>query len=241
MSQAVETYLERVMQCAAIDDRDEAAAIREEQRDHLEEKIERLKAEGIAAEDAVFQTLDEHGDAVTVGYGLRPRMRLIDVRAKGTARGIVAIGPKAVGVFAFGGVAAGVFAFGGVTCGVFTIGGLSFALLFSWSGFAVVPLGVAYAGVGLALVAIGGYVSGIVAAGAYADGVYAIGGNVATEYTTETAPEWMQSVMTTLPPLVEMPAFHIGCIVLMLVLLGFSNVKAICEARRIQKISPRSI
>ena len=241
MSQAVETYLERVMQCAAIDDPEEAAAIRAEQQDHLEEKIERLKAEGVAAEDAVFQTLDEHGDAVTVGYGLRPRMRLIDVRAKGTARGIVAIGPKAVGVFAFGGVATGVFAFGGVTCGVFTIGGLSVALLFSWSGLAVVPLGVAYAGVGLGLVAIGGYVSGVVAAGAYADGVYAIGGTVVSEHTAETAPAWMKSVMTTLPPLVESPAFHIGCIVLMVVLLGFSNGRAFLEARRIRQIAPRSI
>lgn len=241
MSQAVETYLERVMQCAAIGDPQEESEIRAEQRDHLEEKIERLKAEGVAAEDAVYQTLDEHGDAVTVGYGLRPRMRLIDVRAKGTARGFVAIGPKAVGVFAFGGVATGVFAFGGVTCGVFTIGGLSVALLFSWSGLAVVPLGVAYAGVGLGLVAIGGYVSGVVAAGAYADGVYAIGGTVVSEHTAETAPAWMQTIMTTLPPLVESPAFHIGCIVLMVVLLGFSNGKAVLEARRIRQIAPRSI
>ncbi len=241
MSQAVETYLERVMQCAAIDDPQQASEIRAEQRDHLEEKIERLKAEGVAAEDAVFQTLDEHGDAITVGYGLRPRMRLVDVRAKGTARGIVAIGPKAVGVFAFGGVATGVFAFGGVTCGVFTIGGLSLALLFSWSGLAIVPLGVAYAGFGLAPIAIGGYVSGIVVAGAYADGVYAMGGTAISHYTEATAPAWMKSIMTTLPPLIEVPAFHIVGFVIMAVLLIFSNVFTIRECRRVENISPRSI
>ena len=97
------------------------------------------------------------------------------------------------------------------------------------------------AGVGLGFVAIGGYVSGVVAAGAYADGVYAIGGTVVSEHSAESAPAWMQTIMTTIPPLVESPAFHIGCIALMVLLLGFSNGKAVLEVRRIRKIVPRSV
>ncbi|MHC4878306.1 MAG: hypothetical protein ACYTGL_17790 [Planctomycetota bacterium] len=241
MSQAVETYLDRVMQCAAISDPTAAERLCAEQRDHLEEKIDRLKQQGVPAEDAVFQAIDEHGDPVTVGYGLRPRLPLIDVRARGTARGIIAIGPKAVGVFAFGGMACGVFAFGGLACGVFTVGGLTAALLFSWAGMAIVPLGVAYAGFAAAPVAIGGFAAGLVAAGGFAAGMYAIGGMSASHYTADTAPDWMTSAAAMTPHVVESLAFHVTCAVLMIALLTFSNLASFRELRRVQKISPRSV
>ncbi|MBI1314892.1 hypothetical protein GC176_26655 [bacterium] len=241
MSQSVETYLDRIMQCAAISDPDDASRIRAEQRDHLEEKIERLKERGVAAEDAVFQAIDEHGDPVTVGYGLRPRLPLIDIRARGTARGIIAIGPKAVGIVAFGGLSVGVFAFGGLSCGVFAIGGLTAALLFSWGGMAIVPLGIAYAGFAVAPIAVGGFALGIVAAGGFAAGAYAVGGVSVSHYSAESAPDWMTSAAATFPPIVELPAFHIICAVLMIGLLAISNVASFRELRRVQKISPRSV
>lgn len=241
MSQAVETYLERVMQCAAISDPEQAAQLRAEQRDHLEEKIERLKDQGVSGEDAVFQAIDEHGDAVTVGYGLRPRLPLLDIRARGTARGIIAIGPRAVGVFAFGGMTFGVFAFGGLSCGVFTIGGLTAALLFSWGGFAIVPAGIAYAGFALAPIAIGGFAAGIVAGGGFAAGAYAVGGMSASHYTAQTAPDWMKTALETVPPIIMTPAFHIACAALMIALLVVSNVASFRELRRVQRISPRSV
>ena len=241
MSEAIETYLDRVMQCAAITDPFEAERLCAEQRDHLEEKIDRLKQQGHAPEDAVFRAIDEHGDPITVGYGLRPRLPFLDVRARGTARGIIAIGPKAVGVFAFGGMACGVFAFGGLACGVFTIGGLTAALLFSWAGMAIVPLGVAYAGIAAAPVAIGGFAAGIVAAGGFAVGVYAIGGQSISHFTAQTAPEWMTSTAAMTPHVIASFPFHISCASVMIALLVLSNIASFRELRRVQKISPRSV
>ena len=227
MSQAISTYLDRVMACAKIEDSDQAAKIRAEQQDHLEEKIERLVADGTAREDAVFRAIDEHGDALVVGYGLRPAFPLIDIRARGTARGVVAIGPKAVGIFAFGGSACGVFAFGGVSAGVFTIGGLTAALLLSWGGFAVVPLGIAYAGVGAGLVAIGGVVVGLLAQG----------GVESSYYTMETAPEWLSALARTIAPTFEHFAIlNLAMVAVMIALLVASNVPVICETRRVERI-----
>lgn len=237
MSQAIETYLERVMTCAKIEDPEQAASVRAEQRDHLEEKIERLVTDGVALEDAVFQAIDEHGDALNVGYGLRPAFPLIDIRARGTARGVIAIGPKAVGVFAFGGCAMGVFAFGGLTAGVFTIGGLTAALLLSWGGMAFVPLGVAYAGVGIAPVAIGGLAIGIVALGGQAIGMLAEGGVEWSHYTVDTAPEWMRSIIQTIIPTMENFAIiNITMVGVMMALLLVSNVPILRETRRVERI-----
>lgn len=241
MSRAVETYLDRVMQSADIRNRQEAELIRAEQRDHLEEKIERLKNEDVAAEDAVFQAIDEHGDPVEVGYGLRPAFPLVDIRARGTARGIIAIGPRAYGVFAFGGFATGIFAFGGLSMGIFTVGGLTAALLFSWGGVALVPCGVAYAGVGLAPIAFGGTVAGIVAAGGLAIGMYAMGGVEVSHYTADTAPEWMRTIISVFPPLVESAAFHIGTISVFLLVLAVTNLFSFRELQRVKDISPRSV
>lgn len=237
MSQAIETYLERVMACAKIDDPEQAASIRAEQRDHLEEKIERQVADGLAREDAVFRAIDEHGDALIVGYGLRPAFPLVDIRARGTARGVIAIGPKAVGVFAFGGCAIGVFAFGGLAAGIFTIGGLTAALLLSWGGLAVVPCGIAYAGVGLAPIAIGGVAIGIVAFGGQAIGMLAEGGVESSRYTMETAPDWMRNVVETAVPTMEhFATINIVMVGMMIALLIVSNVPVLRETRRVERI-----
>jgi hypothetical protein len=156
MSQAIEAYLDKVMAYAHLREEVEAKRVRTELRDHLLEKADVLTGQGTPREDAVFQTLRAHGPASIVGYGLRPRFPLIDIRTAGTARGVVAIGPKAVGVFAFGGLSIGVFSFGGVSFGVVGIGGCVAALLAGWGGVVVSPVGLALAGCAIGLIAIGG-------------------------------------------------------------------------------------
>lgn len=157
MSQAIEAYLDKVMAYAHLPREGEAKRVREELRDHLLEKADVLTKNGTPREDAVFQTLRAHGPASIVGYGLRPKFPLVDIRTVGTARGVVAIGPKAVGIFAFGGMAIGVFSFGGLSIGVVGMGGCVLALLGGWGGIGFVPLGIALAGCAIGLIAIGGF------------------------------------------------------------------------------------
>ena len=161
MSQAIERYLNRVMLYANRRNAADAERLRNELHDHLLTKLEQLEAEGMPREDAVFQAIEDHGHPRTVGYGLRPAFPWLDVRTHGTARGVIAIGPKAVGVVASGGVAVGVVAFGGIACGIVSVGALAAALLFAWAAAAVVPLGLAFAGIGLGMVVAGGLVLGL--------------------------------------------------------------------------------
>ena len=145
MSRALQKYLDRVMIYANRDEKD-AAQIRAEQEDHLLKKIADLEADGLSREDAVFQAIEGHGHPRTVGYGLRKRFSWVDVRTHGTARGFIAIGPKAIGVFAFGGAAFGLFAFGGFALGLVAFGGLALAALLSFGGCYVAIIGFAYGG-----------------------------------------------------------------------------------------------
>ena len=167
MSQAIESYLDKVMGYANLRDADKATRVRAELRDHLLEKADVLTKQGTPREDAVFQTVEAHGPPSRVGYGLRPKFPLVDIRTVGTARGVVAIGPRAIGIFAFGGFAIGVFSLGGLSIGVVGMGGCVAALLLGWGGVALVPTGVAFAGLALGLVAIGGLPLGGWTAGGY--------------------------------------------------------------------------
>lgn len=167
--------------------------IRAELRDHLELKIGELEERGLAREDAVFKALESHGHPRVVGYGLR-RWRWFDVRSHGTARGFIAIGPRAVGVFAFGGATLGIFSCGGLSAGLFSLGGLALSLLVAWGGFAA-SLGLAYGGGALGLIAIGGMTCGVVAYGGSAVGLLAMGEGIKyTLYTTENAPEALRNL-----------------------------------------------
>ena len=93
------------------------------------------------------------------------------------ARGIVAVGPRALGVLAIGGAALGLFAVGGVSAGFFSLGGLSLGLLLAIGGCAI-GTGVSAGGMALGLIALGGCAVGLVAAGGAAFGLVRIGGNV---------------------------------------------------------------
>jgi len=165
MSRSLQKYLDHVM-IYANRKQDDAAKIRLELEDHLRQKTTELEAQGAASEDAVARAIKAHGTVRTVGYGLRKGFPLLDVRTEGTARGVVAIGPRAVGVIAFGNVAVGLFAFGNIGLGLISFGAVALAGLVSVGGLSLAPLGV---GVGLA--AVGRVACGVIAGGGVAVGL----------------------------------------------------------------------
>ena len=145
---------------------EDAVKIRAELEDHLLQKVAELETQGLPREDAIFQAIENHGSARTVGYGLRKGFALLDVRTQGTARGFIAIGPRAVGIIAFGNVAVGLFAFGNFAFGALAFGALAIAGLLSLGGISLAPLGAA---VGLA--AVGRTAFGMIACGGLAIGL----------------------------------------------------------------------
>ncbi|MHC4119784.1 MAG: permease prefix domain 1-containing protein [Planctomycetota bacterium] len=165
MSRALQKYLDHVM-IYANRKQPEAEKIRLELEDHLRQKTTELEARGLSGEDAVSQAIKDHGSARTVGYGLRKGFASLDIRTEGTARGFIAIGPRAVGVFAFGNVAVGLFAFGNVSLGFIAFGVVALAGAVSVGGLSLAPLGAA---VGLA--AAGQVACGLVAGGGLAVGL----------------------------------------------------------------------
>lgn len=239
MSMAIEKYLDRVMTFANLDE-PHATEVRQELRDHLKEKAERLEAEaGLPPEDAVFKAVEDHGNPRVVGYALRPAFPWLDVRTRGTARGVVAIGPRAVGIVAFGGAACGVFAFGGVAAGVVTWGGMVLALLFAWGGLGA-SLGMAFVGVGVGTLAIGGMVAGIVAVGGTAAGLWvpAAGGGV-SYFTAENVPP----ALSVADPWLENPTassvwLSLLLLVPFLVVVPVSTILQERERRRVNRADP---
>ncbi len=165
MSRALQKYLDQVILYANRKE-EEAAKIRVELEDHLRQKTADLAARGLTREDAVFQAIEDHGTARTVGYSLRKGFALLDVRTQGTARGFIAIGPRAVGIIAFGNVAVGLIAFGNLALGALAFGALAIAGLLSVGGISLAPLGAA---VGLA--AVGRTALGMIACGGLAVGL----------------------------------------------------------------------
>ena len=239
MSRALEKYLDRVMIYANRNEKD-AAEIRAELEDHLLKKIADLETNGLSREDTVFQAIEEHGHPRTVGYGLRKRFSWVDVRTHGTARGFIAIGPKAIGVFAFGGAAFGLFAFGGFAVGLFAIGGLVLAAFFAGGGLCAALLGFAYGGVALGLVAFGGIACGLVATGGIAAGLWVpIAGQAFSYFMRATVPPYLgyldrfgKAIM-----LLTTPIYLLTCLFLVLIQLIFTKR----ERRRIKKADPKLV
>jgi len=165
MSRALQKYLDQVILYANRKEED-AKQIRVELEDHLRQKIADLQTRGLPREDAVFGAIEDHGHPRTIGYGLRKGFALLDVRTEGTARGFIAIGPRAVGIIAFGNVAVGLIAFGNLALGALAFGALAIAGLLSMGGISLAPLGAA---VGLAAAGRGAY--GMIACGGLAIGL----------------------------------------------------------------------
>lgn len=193
MRGTIDRYLDKVMAVADLDDPARAEQVRNELRDHIEQKIETLTAEGYDRAEALVKAVEDHGNPLVIGYQLRP-WRLIDVRLRGTARGVIAIGPRAKGIIAIGGLAMGVFAFGGVAIGAVTFGGCALGALVAWGGMAIGTL--AYGGFALGAIAFGGFAAGVIAAGGMAAGLWVPGaGEVLWSYfNLHTVPAWWRAI-----------------------------------------------
>ncbi len=164
MSRILRKYLDHVIVYANRNE-EESDAIRKEMEDHLLKKISDLESESQSHEDAVFEAIEQHGNPRTVGYGLR-KHRWLDVRTSGTARGFIAIGPKAVGTIAIGGAACGVFACGIVSIGIFSLSVIGAGLLWCFGSlFAFAPIGLAHGQFAIGLMAVGIWSCGVVVIG----------------------------------------------------------------------------
>ncbi len=195
MKSLIDRYLDRVLIYANKPD-SEAEALRQELKDHLLQKVDDLITDGVPREEATLEALRQHGSPKMIGYKLRDPFPWIDVRSHGTARGVIAIGPRAVGIFACGGVAIGVVAFGGAAVGLFSAGGLAVGLLAAWAGLGLG--GIVNAGLAVGIVATGGLAIGLVALGGLAIGAWVpsfwSGGEVHRYYTPENVPPFLKSL-----------------------------------------------
>ena len=194
MSEAIETYVNKVLTYAdpLPKDRD---AVEHEVRDHLYTKVERLVQDGVPLEDAVYRAVRDYGPARRAGYGRRRPDRLLDIRIEGTARGVVAIGPRAVGVVAMGGLTCGVVSFGAVSVGVIGFGALTLGLVAACGAVAASPL-LATGAAAVGLIAVGQSAVGAIAFGNTAMGLVAEG--QATQ-TPGTAPAWIKALRSWIP------------------------------------------
>lgn len=191
MKGTLDRYLDRVMAVADLRDESTETRVREELHDHLIEKVDELESEGYERAEALVKAIEDHGNPMVVGYRLRP-WRFIDVRLRGTARGVIAVGPRAVGVVAIGGLATGVIACGGLAAGVVSFGGLALALFMAWGGLACGAL--AYGGLAIGLLAFGGMAVGGVAAGGSAAGLWVPGAGTClwSYFNWTTVPDWLR-------------------------------------------------
>jgi hypothetical protein len=237
MSRALERYLDRVIAFSGLSG-DETSDIREEQKEHLLTKIEAYEGEGLPREDAVFQAIEDHGNPILVGYGLRKGFPLLDVRLRGTARGIIAIGPKAVGVVALGGAAFGVIAIGGLGVGLFSFSGFALSLLFAWGGFAFAPVGVAYGGFAAGPIAAGGFAIGVTSWGAYAVGLWAYGGTVFSAFDPSTIPPALKAIGNGVFGDMARSVLHIVVLPIAIALIFAMIILQRKEARGIKSIDP---
>jgi predicted Ser/Thr protein kinase len=139
------------------------------------------------------------------------------------AKGIIAIGDRAVGVVALGaGYAMGVIAIGGgFGLGLIGFGGCAIGLLFAFGGMALG--GIVFGGGALGVVAMGGGAVGYYAYGGCAFGVHALGGNVQDPEAVKFFEPWMEFLTD--------PGFMVGVgigvpICLVLLLLAAKGVVA---------------
>ncbi|MEO0415203.1 MAG: permease prefix domain 1-containing protein [Verrucomicrobiota bacterium] len=194
MNKPVEEYIDRVIGCSG-QKGEQAEELRDELRDHFDQKIGDLIDSGESSENATFEAIRLAGPPRQVGEQLRPLARWIDIRSHGMARGFIAVGPRAVGVFAFGGLPIGVVAIGGMPIGLLSFGGLALGLFLAIGGLSIGSI--ASGGFALGGIAIGGLAIGAIAKGGLGVGLLApkMGSNeVVSRYTEETAPSWVQGL-----------------------------------------------
>ena len=195
MKSILDRYLDRVLVYANKPE-SESEAVRKELKDHLLQKVDDLAKNGLSREEATLEAIRQHGSPRVIGYGLRGPFPWIDIRSHGTARGGIAIGPKAVGVFAFGGVAVGVVACAPIAMGLISSGFFALGLFFAWGFFAIG--GVATAFITFGIVALGFSSAGVVAQGEWVRAVWVppsgSGGGVASYYDADNVPVFLRAL-----------------------------------------------
>jgi len=190
MKTILDRYIDRVLLYAKRP-ANESEPIRQELKDHLFQKTDDLVASGVPREEATLEAMRQHGSPRTIGYKLRGPFPWIDIRTRGTARGVIAIGPRAVGIFAFGGMAVGVVAIGGFSAGIISMGGFALGLLFAWAGFGLG--GIVCAGFSVGIVAWGGFTVGMVAEGGMACGLWVpLADQASSHYTAANVPAFLK-------------------------------------------------
>jgi hypothetical protein len=215
MTSILDRYLDRVL-VYANQPEPKAEAIRKELKDHLLQKVDDLVKNGLSHEEATLEALRQHGPTKDIGYWLRGPFPWIDIRSQGTARGVIAIGPRAVGIFAFGGVAVGVVACGTVAVGLFSAGFLAVGLLFAWAFLGVGGLVMAFAAIGL--VVDGYWAVGIIAADGIASGLWVPYADSANGYyTSENVPALLKSLGASLHSFASIFHKHLGIILTLFV------------------------
>ncbi len=235
MSRMMDEYLDRVMVYANIEPAEEQA-VRRELGDHLNEKIDDLIEGGAKTEDAVYEAIKSHGHPAVIGYGLR-RWRWIDVRSRGTAKGFIAIGPRAVGFIAIGGQALGIIAIGGLAAGLISMAGIGFGLLFAYCGLGMG--GIVYSGFAVGVFACGGFSVGLVSRGGFAAGLLAEGGMRASVYSLKEAPiflHWIRNRAAT--SALGTGLLFLTITVFMFACLAVSTVMSRREQKRVAVYNP---
>jgi hypothetical protein len=123
----IDRYLDRVLLYAEKPE-PESQTIRQELKERLWEKVENLTADGLPKEEAILEVLSQQGHPRVAARRLNAPFPWLDIRNKGVARGVLAIGPRAIGIVAIGWWAVGIFAIGVLTLGVFSLGVVSFGV-----------------------------------------------------------------------------------------------------------------
>jgi tRNA A-37 threonylcarbamoyl transferase component Bud32 len=148
-----------------------------------------------------------------IAFGLDPR-----TGRPRTAKGIIAIGDRAVGVVAIGNFATGIVAIGGVALGLLSLGGLSVGVLAALGGMAVG--GFAFGGGALGIIAIGGMAIGAYAFGGAAWGMHVLSSTVTDPEALRFFEPWAVNWMDWLTWIgIGMPVF--GTLLFLLIWLAF--------------------
>jgi hypothetical protein len=235
MTSILDRYLDRVL-IYANKPEPKAEAIRQELKDHLLQKVDDLTQSGLSREEAMLEALHQHGSPKIIGYELRGPFPWIDIRAHGTARGVIAIGPTAVGIFAFGRVAVGVVACGTVAVGLFSAGFFAVGLLLAWAFVGAGGIAAAFLTIGV--VAAGYWAIGLLANGDKAIGAWVPpmghGPGIISHYTAENVPPFLKS----LEPLLNGCTFFEWNVlafwpIYMLVIFAFSYLR-VRECKRVE-------
>jgi hypothetical protein len=235
MKSILDRYLDRVL-IYVHKSAPASAAIRQELRDHLLQKVDDLIAAGLPHEEALLEALRHHGAPHVIGYGLRDPFPWLDIRTRGTACGVIAIGPRAIGIVAFGGIATGVVACGTVAIGLFSAGLLALGFVFAWGALGIG--GIVFAGIAIGIVADGGIALGLVAGDGLAAGLWVpYADRAASYYSGANVPPLLKSLGACLHAL-SFTFFRHFAAILMIFFPGISALNLVL-AREGKRVSPQ--